>query len=275
MSAPISVRKGLHCRCRAWARRPAVLALLLCGSLSLAAATSHADDAVAGSDAGNASPTLDLWLQSAPLPLVIRQIAELDGRSVELQGVPDSQVSARFTGSVEDALRALAEQYPVLFDQKGDTLLVSHGDQASSISVAVVSDDLGSDFRQSLFEHMAPGNDVEIRADAIRVSGHPAFVRRMTGLITGQIARSGARQVGGDVIVDAPENASATASATASANDPAESVLAPQDEELAVVDAGSEEMLADIVDENRPETDQAELSRPIRWVTDIPGYHTF
>lgn len=254
----------------------ALLPVLL--PLALSATTLHADSHEPTTVSGTAgNPAVNLWIKSAPLSLVVEQLGQLGSRNVQMQGDLSMPVSGRFTGDLEQALGELSRDLPVLFDLQQETLYATHRDQRSSVSVAVISDDLSQDFRQNLFEQISPGNDIEIRADSIRVTGHPDFVRRVTGIVTHQVAESDARTLSesSESILQLGAAESATLDgedAMVGDSATAEEGMEPS---LAVVDAGSEEMLADIADEGRPEADQATLSKPIRWVTDIPGFHTF
>ena len=126
------------------------------------------------------------------------------------------------------------------------------GDARSSISIAMLSTTFDETFKNELLASSGAGNSVEFREDAVRVSGHPAFVKRQAGYITKALATAEARL-----------NADSLTAESASS------------EAMFVADSGSAEVLVDIHDEGRPPAEQANLSKPIRWVTDIPGYHTF
>ena len=248
------------------AHLPVLTGLFCC--LALAAGPVLADTSDASTEqTGDTAPEVSLWVKQAPLSLVVRQLAELSGREAVIDGTLDAPVSARFSGDVQQALSDLSTNYPVLFDIDEGTVNATAGEAASSVSVAVVSDELSDDFRNSLFEALAPGNDVEIRSDAIRISGHPDFVKRVSGLVARTWADNGARvpvEPDGEIAIGAA--LAGIASDANSADEAAAEV---------VIDSGSDEMLADMADEEKPPADQAVLSKPIRWVTDIPGYDTF
>lgn len=223
----------------------------------LASTTTPLQADFSNTDIAPQTAPLNLWVKSAPMSLLVEQLAQLSGQEAELTGTLDMPVSGRFNGSLEQTLVQLAANYPVLFDLGDGTLHASDSSSGSSISIAAVSSDLDDALKQSLFEDMAAGNDVEIRADAVRVSGHPAFVNRIRERILRALADGGARLL---TEQNSDEEVPAAASPTL---------------EVEVIDAGSNEMLADIADESKPPRDQATLSKPIRWVTDIPGFHTF
>lgn len=247
-------------------RLSALLMTLCCSALAggpLLADTTEAKAAQADS----AAPELSLWIKDAPMSLIVRQLAQSSGREAAIEGTLDTPVSGRFTGSLEQTLAELAAGYPVLFDLDESALHAVDSESGSSVSIAVVSDELSEDFKTALFEQLVPGNDIEIRADAVRVSGHPDFVKRATGFITGALADNGARQI---VELKSKVGIEGAVEGLAGAADNVDQAAG-----VAVIDAGSDEMLADMADEGKPAADQATLSKPIRWVTDIPGYDTF
>lgn len=91
----------------------------------------------------------------------------------------------------------------------------------------------------------------------MRITGHPNFVKRTAKQLTTQIAGLGSKapEVLESVVVELPE--------------------LDEFEVEPVSDAGSQALLQDIQEESKPETERASLSKPIRWVTDIPGFTTF
>ncbi len=129
-----------------------------------------------------------------------------------------------------------------------------NGNARSSVSIAMLSTTFDETFKKELLASSGVGNSVEFREDAVRVSGHPAFVKRQAGFITRALATAEARLNAGSLTATAK---SVPAGATSMA------------------DSGSAEVLVDIQDEGKPPAEQANLSKPIRWVTDIPGYNTF
>ena len=272
--------------------KPVVASNALAG-LVLFASALQADTVVSGTaealSGGNASdPEVSIWVDAAPLGLVIRQLAALSGRAAEVEepaeiekvaeaeqvaeieksaeaeqvakieeiaqaadfaGVP---VSGRFSGSLSSTLATLSANYPVIFDLNGKTLRAMNGAARSTVSIAMLSSTFDEAFKNELLASSGAGNSVEFREDAVRVSGHPAFVKRQTGYIT-------------------------TARKTVQTRLNADSLIAESGTTVAtsLADSGSAELLVDIQDEGKPPAEQANLSKPIRWVTDIPGYHTF
>ena len=251
--------------------RTSLLALSCC--LVLAATPVLAD--TSDGKAVSGTSTISLWVKDAPLSLLVQNLGQLSGREVTTEGSLGVPVSGRFSGTLAQTLAELATNYPVLFDVGDDTLHAIDSSSGSRVSIAILSDELDDDFKKVLFEQVGPGNDIEIRADAIRVAGHPDFVKRTTGMITRTLADNGARHIIEQkaetvVAIEAAVSGIATAPAPADID-----VDVDQLASEAVIDAGSDEMLADIATEGKPPAEQAELSKPIRWVTDIPGFHTF
>ncbi len=262
----------LHPRC-GYAK--AVVASIALTGLVVFATVSQADTAVPAS--GDVTPghsaadtEISFWVDAAPLELVIRQLAFQSNRIVELEepekteqvaeaeevtespGFDEALVSGRFSGTLGSTLERLSMDYPVTFDLDGETLRVMKGAARSNVSIAMLSTTFDEAFRNELLESSGAGNSVEFRDDAVRVSGHPAFVKRQSGYITKALSSAEAR-------LNAESETTTTAAADATS----------------VADSGSAQVLADIQDEGKPPAEQANLSRPIRWVTDIPGYNTF
>lgn len=249
------------------------LGLLALGCLVLTSVPVCADtvsaDPVAATDtaAVEQSAPVNLWVKDARLSVLVQQLAELTGREADVEEGLDMRVSGRFNGKLEQTLAILATEYPVLFDLDEDVLRAAGKDSGSSISIALLSDELSEPFKRALFDQIAPGNDVEIRSDAVRVTGHPLFVKRTTAMITRTLADNGARQI---IEQKASTSTESIATGISESVDDDDAAIT-----TAVIDSGSAEMLADIADEGRPPSDQATLSQPIRWVTDIPGFDTF
>lgn len=253
-------------RCRYGKSAMASIAL---GGLVLSTTVLQADTVVSGTavtlPAGIASdPEVSFWVDAAPLGLVIRQLASLSGRTAEIENPVETEevaqaadfaelpVSGRFSGTLGSTLVKLSANYPVIFDLDGETLRAINSDARSSVSIAMLSTTFDEAFKKELLASSGAGNSVEFREDAVRVTGHPAFVKRQAGYITKALAT-----------VEAKLNADSLA---------AESGITGT---TTIADSGSAEVLVDIQDEGKPPAEQANLSKPIRWVTDIPGYHTF
>lgn len=213
---------------------------------------------------------INLWAKSAPLSVLVQQLGQLSGRDVELGSELDVQVSGRFSGNLEQALAILSTEYPVLFDLDQGVLRAEGKANSRSVAVAVISDELSEPFKQSLFEQIAPGNDIEIRSDSVRVTGHPVFVKRAAEMVAR--ARTLAHDSGAGSLAEQNAEGELDITVNDAAETPTESIP-PTD--VTVIDSGSAELLADIADEGKPTDEQATLARPIRWVTDIPGFDTF
>jgi hypothetical protein len=183
--------------------------------------------------------------------LVVGQLAQIAGRQPQVEGGLDTAVSGRFSGTLSEILSSLSADYPVLFDLTDDSLQAGSSDEQSNASIPLAGRTLQKTYQTELLGSVLPGNTLEFRDDEVRLTGHPAFVKRTARRIAETLADDDAK-VGAKVKAGADDTAAAQ-----------------------VVDAGSDEMLADIEDEARAPADQATLSRPIRWVTDIPGYDTF
>lgn len=268
------------------AYRKSVLASIVMSGLVLISTASQADTAlpVSGSESGGNRATdteVSFWVGAAPLALVIRQLAILSNRDVEIEDPPEIEelatseeladaeaaaavvaaaitdfdealVTGRFSGSLGSTLERLSADYPVTFDLDGKTLRAMKGATRSNVSIAMLSTTLDEAVKSELVASSEAGNSVDFREDAVRVSGHPTFVKRQSGYITKALASAEARL-----------NAESAATTTESAD------------ATSVADSGSAQVLADIQDEGKPPAEQANLSKPIRWVTDIPGYNTF
>jgi hypothetical protein len=209
-------------------------------------------------------PEISIWVRAAPLRLVISQLAGMTGRQPELDGSLDKPVSGRFSGSLEETLALLSADYPVLFDMDREVLRATDSQSISQASIPLTGKVLDDALRVQLQGSLLPGNEVEFQEDAIRLVGHPDFVKRTASQIIRSLSDGDREQREGD----ADSYADPVAEVAASSD-----IIAPDDQPIA--DAGGTEMLSDIEDKTRPSPEQATLSRPIRWVTDIPGYTTF
>ena len=253
----------------------AVVASIAFSGLVLLTTASQADTAAsvsANAKAGisAADTRVSFWVDAAPLALVIRQLAFLSNKNVVIEdpveveevaeaeavatgpGFDEALVSGRFSGSLGSTLEKLSADYPVTFDLDGETLRAMKGATRSNVSIAMLSTTFDDAFRNELIASSGAGNLVDFREDAVRVSGHPAFVKRQSEYITSALASAGAR-LNAESVTTSAESTEATSMA----------------------DSGSAQVLADIQDEGKPPAEQANLSKPIRWVTDIPGYNTF
>lgn len=210
------------------------------------------------------NPEINIWVDRAPLELMVGQLAQESGRQINVKGELKGQVSGRFTGSVSDTLAALSSTHSILFNLTDDTLQAISKDAQSSVSIALSGPQLDEQFVASLSSESLLGNTVEFRDDSVRISGHPEFVTKVTQLITSAIAENiGTKRV------------NSGGSAELSVQNLNSSLAAMDTTIQPVVDAGAQVMLEDILDESLPETERAALSKPIRWITDVPGYTTF
>ena len=141
----------------------AILTLVPC-RLSLAS-----DDTVA----------LDLWVRQAPLAMVIEQIAAVAGKSLKITGPIDGQVSGRLSGNLADTLAKISDSHDVLFDLQEDSLYAISKRALSNVSIALPDSGLNESIQQVLDEIRIPGNTVVLQGCAVKVSGHPNFVKRV------------------------------------------------------------------------------------------------
>ena len=204
------------------------------------AADSTAATSTAEGQSGDA-PAINVWVDSAPLSLMIEQLGSISGKQVTIDGELEGQVSGRFSGSLDETLERLSLSHGVLFDMQEGTLAAASQDESSSVSIALSEPAFADTLAQSLGSMLSEqqGNRIEFREDAVRISGHPGFVKRTAKLVTTTL---------GDVSAQENETLS---------------------------DAGSQAMLQDIQEEELPASERASLTKPIRWVTDIPGFTTF
>ncbi|MFK7852599.1 MAG: hypothetical protein AB8B79_00740 [Granulosicoccus sp.] len=208
---------------------------LVTGLLLTGAGKTFADDA---DDA-----VVNIWVDNANLNLFIQQLASISGRTPQIEGVLPGIISGRFSGSVEETLNDLSDNYPVLFDVEEDVLRAVDKSALSNVSIAMTDASLADGFKSQLDRGLLPGNSIEFGEGAIRVSGHPSFVKRSASLITAELADSEAR-----------------------AN------------QAIVVDKGSEQMIKDITSSKQTEQKVVGANdgpRPILSVDDIPGFNTF
>ena len=186
---------------------------------------------------------VNIWVDNASLNLFVKQLANISGKTPQIDGVLPGIISGRFNGSVKQTLNTLSDQYPVLFDVEGDVLRAVDKSAISNVSIAMTDVALDDVFKSELDDNLLPGNDIEFREDSIRVSGHPSFVKRSASRITAELADTEA-----------------------------------QLSETSVVDAASNELVEDIrTDEQSDErvVTVEQGPRPILEVDDIPGFNTF
>jgi hypothetical protein len=114
----------------AWRRQKLVLAMVMLALLPCRLAFAS-DNSVA----------LDIWVQQAPLEMVIEQIASVAGKSVKITGVIDGQVSGRFSGNLADTLTMLSATHDVSFDLQDNNLYAVSNRALSNISIALPGSD--------------------------------------------------------------------------------------------------------------------------------------
>jgi len=239
----------------------ASIVIMLCAMSG--ASTAATPNATATESGTTQSDDISVWAESAPLDLMIRQLAGMSDLEVTIDGELAGQVSGRFSGSLEDALSELTSLHGVLFDVQGEILHATGQSESSSVSIALSGAARVKAVTGSLGKSDATwsGNSVEFREDAVRISGHPNFVKRTARELTTEIAALGGKS---------PEEVEASLVEMSISLDIGEPVT-----DDSVADAGSDAMLQDIQQEGNTESDRASAAEPIRWVTDIPGFTTF
>jgi hypothetical protein len=133
--------------------------------------------------ASDTDTSVDIWVQDAPLAMVIKQIASLAGKSTKITGAIEGQVSGHFSGSLADTLASLAATHGVLFDLQDDSLHVISYRALSNISVTLPGYGLDDSLHMTLGEVPFPGNSVLVQGALVKVSGHPNFVKRVVSKI--------------------------------------------------------------------------------------------
>lgn len=243
---------------------------------SLASGALQASEAVNVSVSEGDTPPLNLWVDKAPLQLVVGQLARISGREALISGELDGEVSGRFNGSVSDVLNTLADSHGAVFDLQTSTLAAIDAESVSHVSIAMDGMSISDAMQASLEAQAVQGNRVEFRDDSVRLSGHPTFVKRLAMDITSLSSKSEQQEQRRQERLEQAraELARSTEAAVSaqSSGDPDSEQPAAQ---LATKDAGSQAMLKDIQDEQKPASERASLAKPIRWVTDIPGFDTF
>ena len=275
--------------------------LLLIASVALTAqatekvvapATQTSTEALTANVSTSDAP-INLWVKNAPMALVASQLAQLSGMSLHIDGVlEDKKVSGRLTGTLEQNLSTLSRDYGVLFDVDETTVSAVAEQAGTSVSIALAQPEFAEALEADLSPDTLAGNEVELREDAVRVAGHPTFVRRTARRITGSLAELGSSRDAGTAMAAAMpasqevENAVLENPAQATALEAAETEMAESaqvpalqqtgsESEGVIPDSGTTAMVKDIAEESLPANEQARLSKPIRWVTDIPGFETF
>lgn len=126
---------------------------------------------------------VDIWVQDAPLAMVIKQIASVAGKSTKITGAIEGQVSGHFSGNLADTLASLAAMHGVLFDLQDDSLHVISYRELSNISMTLPGYGLDDSLQMTLGEVPFPGNSVLVQGALVKISGHPNFVKRVVSKI--------------------------------------------------------------------------------------------
>lgn len=287
----------------------ASVALTAQASEKIAAPTTQTSPETLATNVSTSDAPINLWVRNAPMAMVASQLAQLSGMSLHIDGVlEDQKVSGRFTGTLEQNLSSLSRDYGVLFDVDETTVSAVAEQAGASVSIALAQPEFAEALEADLSPDTLAGNEVEFREDAVRVAGHPAFVRRTARRITGSLAELGSSldavaaiaaamptsQEVENAVLENPVQASAleavetevAESAQVSALETAETEVVESaqvsaleqtgpESEGVIPDSGTTAMVKDIAEESLPANEQARLSKPIRWVTDIPGFETF
>lgn len=209
---------------------------------------------------------ISVWVNNASLEVFVSELAAVTGRDVIIEGELDGMVSGRYNGSMVDTLRLAGEKFPVLFDLQETTLGAVSGAASVSAEFALAEAQLDDDLRQSLSGDFLPGNSVDIGVAGVVVSGHPSFVERVGTTLTQRLDSVSDAETLVEVLPSVlPVQAGADVK---SLNVPA----AAQ-----VIDSAASVMLENELTTNtQTETASTDgLIKPIRWVTDIPGFDTF
>jgi len=135
--------------------------------------------------ASNLDQRIEFWVHEAPLAIVIEQIAFLSGRSVDISGAIEGTVSGTFDNSLLETLTSFSGEYELLFDIDADTLyaITNHAKSVASVEVFSAKDtqDLQDEWRSASL----PGSRFVINDGRVNLSGHPAFVHRITQALSG------------------------------------------------------------------------------------------
>jgi len=197
---------------------------------------------------------VSIWVDNAPLELVVDQLASLSGRQFHTDGKLEGQVSGSFSGTLEMTLRTIAQSYPLLFDIRPEQLSVVDINNRSSTTIALGQIKLDETTKQALLADVPFGSDVVIREADVLISGHPDFVIRTADALTMYLTETSKA-----VLLQASSESLNNTS----------------------VDNASETLLTelqqseDFQQATNQQAQTTQLSRPILWVNDIPGFNTF
>ena len=193
---------------------------------------------------------ISVWVDDASLSLFVSQLATITGRDAQVEGEMAATVSGTFNGSVLDALSEVREQTPVIFDMDETSLAVAPESARSSATVVLGTSASDDQLLKTLMTDMPPGNDILVRDGEALISGHPAFVQRTAKTMTVAYAKTA---------VTEPVVVSAAAQVI-----PSEDITEPD-----------KAVQTEAVQTEAVQTEAASKPKPIKWVTDIPGFDTF
>lgn len=249
-----------------------------------AAGVAHAEDVVPARE--QSDEKISVWANNATLEVFVSQLAVMTGRRVEIEDGLEARVSGRFNGSMVDTLNAVTEQHQMLFDLDQNVLGVVAESARSSATIPLNGSSIDEALQASLSFDGLAGNEIQLRDDEVLVSGHPQFVKRVAKIVATSVADAGQKldteQAPGQQVsvesltVENLLDSALDASADSNAALPSEPGLTSE----RVIDAAATVMLEQAADESLSEgtSDAVTASpspRPIRWVTDIPGFETF
>jgi len=258
--------------------------------------------------ASNLDQRIEFWVHEAPLSVVIEQIANLTGRSVDISGVIEGTVSGTFDNSLLETLTSFSGDYELLFDLDADTLYAITNQAKSVASVEVFSAQRTQELQDEWRTESLPGSRFVINDGRVKLSGHPAFVHRITQALSGDrvkaiapmllppdIKMTSKRLVIPEATKDQPEPPTQANLSQSETVFPEVSTSAENSQILeaaassAEVDTASEkvtdavstaqetvieEFVADVQPTKKP-SDKDDEADGINSVTEIPGFSTF
>ena len=219
-------------------RNAVVIITVLFGSSVLAADGDDKDNVVPPER--QSDERISVWVDDASLGIFVSQLATITGREARIEGDMTATVSGIFNGSMLDALEEVREQTPVIFDMDETSLAVVPESARSSATVVLGTTTSDDQLLKTLMTDMPPGNDILLRDGEAFISGHPAFVERTANTMIVAFAKT-------DLTEPVVVSAAAKVMQSEDVTEPDESV----------------------------QTETASAPKPIRWVTDIPGFDTF
>ena len=242
------------------ATRVAFVVFALSTGISVLAADNDDNDDVVPPEL-QSDEQISVWVDDASLGLFVSQLATITGREAQVEGDMTATVSGIFNGSMLDALSEVREQTPVIFDMDETRLAVVPESARSMTTVTLGTTAADDQLLKTLMTDMPPGNDILVRDGEALISGHPAFVERTAETMTVAFGK-----------IEKVENAAKAAEAAIG-----EKAAKADLTEPVVADAATQVMLREdvAVSDASVQTETASTPRPIRWVTDIPGYDTF